>query len=50
MNILNNLGISISYNRVLELKNLLATAVCKQFGVWYVLLNYGKDFCGRSIG
>ena len=31
MNILNNLGLSISYNRVLELENMLATAVCKQF-------------------
>ena len=31
MNILNNLGLSISYNRDLELENMLATAVCKQF-------------------
>ena len=30
--IVNNPGLSIRYNRVLELENLLATAVCKQFG------------------
>ena len=31
INILNNVGISISYNRVMELEGLLAGAVCTQF-------------------